>query len=494
MSQPLPSGDGLAFHGLGIAPKLLEILGKHNYNVPTPIQHKSIPVSIEGKDMIGIAQTGTGKTLAFGVPMLQRLAIHKGRGLALLPTRELALQVDETLHKIGKDMGIRTAVLIGGASMRQQIDNLRRNPHVIVATPGRLIDHLQQKTVDLSDVKILVLDEADRMLDMGFLPQINRILRTVPKDRQTMLFSATMPEDIVSIAANHMKTPVRVEIARQGSLADTVAQEMYVVRKDQKLRLLDKVLDEHKGSVLVFTRTKFSAKKIARAVRGMGHGADEIHSNRSLNQRKAALEGFKTGKHRVLVATDIAARGIDVTGIELVINFDVPENPDDYVHRIGRTGRAGRLGKAITFAQPDQGSEVRDIERLTRKMLPITPLPKELPAERPMHHEAERPDLGVWQPRGGNRSGGYQSRPHSGGSQGGSRGGYQGRSGGHGGYAPRQGGSSSHSGGQSHASSSSHQGQSQGGSQSGSQGRSSGFGGKKGGKRRMPPKKFYYAI
>ncbi|WKZ29451.1 MAG: DEAD/DEAH box helicase [Patescibacteria group bacterium] len=490
MSQPLPSGDGQAFHGLGIAPKLLEILGKHNYQVPTPIQHKSIPVSIEGKDMIGIAQTGTGKTLAFGVPMLQRLAIHKGRGLALLPTRELALQVDETLHKIGKDMGIRTAVLIGGASMRQQIDNLRRNPHVIVATPGRLIDHLQQKTVDLSDVKILVLDEADRMLDMGFLPQINRILRTVPKERQTMLFSATMPEDIVSIAANHMKTPVRVEIARQGSLADTVAQEMYVVRKDQKIRLLDKVLEEHKGSVLVFTRTKFSAKKIARAVRGMGHGADEIHSNRSLNQRKAALEGFKTGKHRVLVATDIAARGIDVTGIELVINFDVPENPDDYVHRIGRTGRAGRLGKAITFAQPDQGSEVRDIERLTRKMLPITPMPKDLPPDRPMHHEAERPDLGVWQPRSGSR-GGYQGRS---GGHGGSRGGYQGRSGGQGGYAPRQGGSGSHSGGHSQASSSSHQGQSQGASQSGSHGRSSGFGGKKGGKRRMPPKKFYYAI
>ena len=497
MSQPQPSGDAQSFHGLGIAPKLLDILGKHNYKVPTPIQHKSIPVSVEGKDMIGIAQTGTGKTLAFGVPMLQRLAIHKGRGLALLPTRELALQVDETLHKLGKDMGIRTAVLIGGASMRQQIENLRRNPHVIVATPGRLIDHLQQKTVDLSDVKILVLDEADRMLDMGFLPQINRILRTVPKDRQTMLFSATMPDDIVRIAADHMKTPVRVEIARQGTTADTVAQELYVVRKDQKLRLLDKVLDEYKGSVLVFARTKFSAKKIARAVRGMGHGADEIHSNRSLNQRKAALEGFKTGKHRVLVATDIAARGIDVTGIELVINFDVPENPEDYIHRIGRTGRAGRLGKAITFAQPDQGSEVRDIERLTRKMLTITPLPKELPAERPMHHEIERPDQGVWQPRGGSR-GGYQSRSHSGG-QGASRGGYQGRSGGQGGYAPRPSGASSQSGSQGSyaprpSTAPSHQGQSQSSSHGGSSGRSSGFGGKKGGKRRMPPKKFYYAV
>src|SRR5512135_158845 len=206
MSQPLQSGETQSFHGLGIAPKLLDILARHKYVTPTPIQQKSIPISIEGKDMIGIAQTGTGKTLAFGVPMLQRLAIHKGRGLALLPTRELALQVDEALKKIGKDMGIRTAVLIGGASMRMQIEELRRNPHVIVATPGRLIDHLERRTVDLSDVKILVLDEADRMLDMGFLPQINRILRTVPKDRQTMLFSATMPDDIVRIASEHMRT------------------------------------------------------------------------------------------------------------------------------------------------------------------------------------------------------------------------------------------------------------------------------------------------
>ncbi len=490
MSQPQATVPS-SFHGLGIAPKLLEILGKHKYSVPTPIQQKSIPVSIDGKDMIGIAQTGTGKTLAFGVPMLQRLAIHKGRGLILLPTRELALQVDETMHKVGRDLGIRTAVLIGGASMRMQIEHLRKNPHVIVATPGRLIDHLQQKTISLSEVKILVLDEADRMLDMGFLPQINRILHAVPKDRQTMLFSATMPEDIVSIAANHMKTPVRVEIARQGTTADTVTQELFVVRKDQKLRLLDKILEENKGSVLVFTRTKFAAKKVARAVRGMGQTADEIHSNRSLNQRKAALEGFKTGKHRVLVATDIAARGIDVTGIELVINFDVPENPDDYVHRIGRTGRAGRLGKAITFAQPDQGDEVRQIERLTRKLLPISRLP-ELPADRPMHHEVESPDLGDrsarYRMQAQQGRGGYQSRGGSGGYQGRSGGGYQGRSGSSGtSYGGQAQGSSAGTG---------QQGSSQGFSHgAASQGRSGGYGGaKKGGKRKMPPKKFYYAV
>ncbi len=474
MTQPNASGAAPSFHGLGIAPKLLDILARHKYVSPTPIQHKSIPVSIEGKDMIGIAQTGTGKTLAFGVPMLQRLAIHKGRGLALLPTRELALQVDEQLHKIGKDLGIRTAVLIGGASMRVQIEELRRNPHVIVATPGRLIDHLERRTVDLSDVKILVLDEADRMLDMGFLPQINRILRVVPKERQTMLFSATMPEDIVGIAANHMRTPVRVEIARAGTTADTVTQELFVVRKDQKLRLLDKLLMENKGSVLVFTRTKFSAKKVARAIRGMGQTADEIHSNRSLNQRKAALEGFKTGKHRVLVATDIAARGIDVTGIELVINFDVPENPEDYIHRIGRTGRAGRLGKAISFAQPDQGDEVRQIERLTRKLLPISKLP-ELPPDRPAHFERETPDLG-------DRSAFYKARAAR--QQG--QGGHHGRPGSHG-HASGQGGGRNAGHAPSHA---------EHGTQNSRP--SGGYGGPsrggKGGKRKMPPKKFYYAI
>ncbi|HTM68465.1 MAG TPA: DEAD/DEAH box helicase [Candidatus Binatia bacterium] len=369
------------FSGLGIAPKLLEILTLHKYIVPTPIQRDAIPMAIEGKDLIGIAQTGTGKTLAFGVPMLQRLAQVKGRGLVILPTRELALQVDETFMKIGKAINLRTAVLIGGASMYRQNQMLKANPHVIVATPGRLIDHLNQKTVSLENVKVLVLDEADRMLDMGFEPQIRRILSSVPKDRQTMLFSATMPDEIVRIATNYMKLPVRIEIARAGTTADNVTQELFVVRKEDKNRLLEKMLDEHRGSVLVFSRTKFGAKKIMRAVKTMGHTSAELHSNRSLAQRREALDGFKAGRYRVLVATDIAARGIDVTGIAAVINYDVPENPDDYVHRIGRTGRAGLSGHAITFAQPDQGDEVRQIEKVTRIQLPITKLP-ELPPHR----------------------------------------------------------------------------------------------------------------
>jgi ATP-dependent RNA helicase RhlE len=383
------------FSGLGIAPTLLDILAKHQYSTPTPIQHQSIPVALNGSDIIGIAQTGTGKTLAFGIPMIQRLAQFKGRGLVILPTRELALQVEENLRKIGGGIGMRTVVLIGGASMHIQKQNLQKNPHVIIATPGRLIDHLEQKTIKLHEVNILVLDEADRMLDMGFAPQIAKILATVPKERQTMLFSATMPLEIVRIANTAMRTPVRVEVAPQGTLSERVEQELFFISKMDKERLLEQCLTETEGTVLVFSRTKHGAKKIARAVREMGHTADELHANRSLAQRKAALEGFKTGKYRVLVATDIAARGIDVKGIALVINYDLPDNPDDYVHRIGRTGRAGMTGKAVSFATPDQRGDVKGIERLIRTMIPLKQTPKNLPAPRrlpPMERDADPRD------------------------------------------------------------------------------------------------------
>ncbi len=370
-----------SFYGLGIAPDLLTILEKLKYTVPTPIQMKAIPVGIQGQDLICIAQTGTGKTLAFSIPMLQRLAAVKGKGLVLLPTRELALQVDETVRKLGAGFGLRTAVLIGGAPMGVQIKLLRQKPHIIVATPGRLIDHLEQKTIQLTDVSVLVLDEADRMLDMGFAPQINRILEKVPKERQTLLFSATMPAAISLMAAKYMRTPLRVEIARAGTASDRVDQEFFMVGRNDKLRLLEKLLIEYKGTVLVFSRTKHGAKKIAATVRAMGHKSAEIHSNRSLNQRREALEGFRSGKYRVLVATDIAARGIDVTGIELVVNFDLPDVAEDYVHRIGRTARAGKSGKAISFCTPDQRRDVAQIERLVRIKLPIKPTP-ELPPHR----------------------------------------------------------------------------------------------------------------
>ncbi len=363
------------FFNLGIAPKILEILEGLKFSVPTPIQSQAIPHALAGKDIMGIAQTGTGKTLAFGIPLIQSLAKSKGVGLIILPTRELAVQVEDALNNLGRHLGMKTAVLIGGENINRQIQQLRRRPHVIIATPGRLIDHLEQKTVHLDKVSVLILDEADRMLDMGFAPQIKKILVSVPKDRQTMLFSATMPAEIINIANSYMKLPVRVEVVPQGTTATNISQELFFVHKELKMSLLESILKEYNGSALVFCRTKFGAKKVARIIRNMKFTSAEIHSNRSLNQRLEALEGFKSGKYRVLVATDIAARGIDVTGIELVINFDLPEQAADYVHRIGRTGRAQAVGHAISFATPDQKYDVRAIERLIKKQLPISTLP-----------------------------------------------------------------------------------------------------------------------
>jgi ATP-dependent RNA helicase RhlE len=361
------------FSGLGLSEKMMEFLTRSHFRVPTPIQHRSIPVGLEGKDLVGVAQTGTGKTLAFGLPMIQRLATEvKGRGLVLLPTRELALQVNEVLLKIGAMHGIHTAVLIGGESMNRQFDQLRRRPRVIIATPGRLIDHMERGTAKLGDVKILVLDEADRMLDMGFAPQINQILRNVPRERQTLLYSATMPHAIMSIASSYMKMPVRVEVAPSGTAAEKVEQEIILIYKEEKQRLLEAVLKEHLGPALIFTRTKRGATKVCRNLIKSGFKSAEIHSDKSLNQRREALEGFKRGRYRILVATDIAARGIDVKDIQVVINYDLPDDSNDYIHRIGRTARAGKEGKAISFATPDQRKDIRDIEALIRQELKVT--------------------------------------------------------------------------------------------------------------------------
>jgi len=380
--QPVQGG----FSNLGIAPNLLQILDRLNFTVPTPIQFQAIPTALEGKDIVGIAQTGTGKTLAFGLPILQRLGTLKGQGLIILPTRELALQVDEMLRRIGTQLGLRTAVLIGGAPMGHQLRMLNKKPHIIIATPGRLVDHMEQKTISLRGISILVLDEADRMFDIGFAPQIKRIIAATPPERQTMLFSATMPSAIADMAARHMKLPVRIEVAPAGTSAANIEQEIFITSPEIKLQLLEKILSDNHGSVLLFSRTKHGAKKIAVAIRNMGHTAVEIHSNRSLAQRKAALAGFKSGIYRVLVATDIAARGIDVIGISLVINYDLPDQSEDYVHRIGRTGRAGQGGKAISFVAPDQRGDVRHIEKLIRKTLPVIALPVLPPRRTPPPH------------------------------------------------------------------------------------------------------------
>ncbi|MBL7142559.1 MAG: DEAD/DEAH box helicase, partial [Candidatus Pacebacteria bacterium] len=360
----------------GIAPGILEILKRIRYVTPTPIQYQSIPIAIQGKDIVGIAQTGTGKTLAFGIPMIQRLASSKGSGLVILPTRELAIQIDAELRKVGNSLGLKTAVLIGGVPIKPQIVSIRRNPHIIIATPGRLIDHLYQKTVNLKNVNILILDEADRMLDMGFLPQIKEVLRSVPRERQTMLFSATISPEIMGIASANMKFPISVEIAPTGTTVDSVSQDIFIVAREAKLRLLEKVLAQYSGSTLIFTRTKYGASRIARAIKHMGYSAAEIHSNLTFPQRKSALDGFKTGKYRVLVATDIMARGIDVIGIELVINYDLPSQAEDYVHRIGRTARAGVKGHAISFVTPTEQGEIRAIEWLIRKKLNVSTLPE----------------------------------------------------------------------------------------------------------------------
>ncbi len=370
VNQDAPQPSGPLFSELPLGERIQRVLRDRGIAAPTPIQHQAIPPAMEGKDLIGIAQTGTGKTWSFGLPMLERLTAHGGRGLIILPTRELAYQVEESLAPFAQVMGIVTTVFVGGASMKNQIDSLRKNPRILIATPGRLNDHLQQGTVTLKEVKILVLDEADHMLDMGFKPQIERILRHVPGDRQTLLFSATMPPGILNLAQTYMKMPLRIEVAPQGTTAEKVEQELFVVYREEKFLLLQQLLQENAGSVLVFCRTKHGAKKLTRQLTQAGHRAAEIHSNKSLNQRREALEGFKTGRHRVLVATDIAARGIDVTGIELVVNFDPPDDPSDYVHRIGRTARAGKSGKAVLLATPDQAGCILSIEKLIRMGIP----------------------------------------------------------------------------------------------------------------------------
>ena len=369
------------FTGLSIDEALLVVLKKLEFTVPTPIQEKAIPIAVKGDDVIGIAQTGTGKTLAFGIPMVQRLALSGGCGLVVVPTRELAIQVNESIAKLTPSFNMKSVVLIGGVEMQPQVNLLKQNPNIIIATPGRLLDHMDRGAVALDSVRFLVLDEADRMLDLGFSKEITEILRNVPKDRQTLLFSATMPSDIVKIASTHMRLPVTIEVAPPGTAAELVSQELFIVKEEMKSVILAELLREYPGSVLIFTRTKKDASRVARAVKKSGFSAAEIHSDRSQNERKDALAGFKSGKHRILVATDIAARGIDVTGIELVINYDLPDEAGNYVHRIGRTGRAGLTGHAISLATPDQAALVKTIEAMIKAEIPVSKHEKVEPEE-----------------------------------------------------------------------------------------------------------------
>ncbi len=363
------------FCDLGINRRLITLIDKLNFENPTPIQEESIPAGIRGDDIIANARTGSGKTLAFGIPMIQRLLENKkGKGLIIVPTRELAIQVAKSLQPIIRSLNIRTVVLIGGVSISLQRNTLEKNPRIIIATPGRLKDHIQRKTVNLSNIDVFVLDEADRMLDMGFIPDIKKIMESLPENRQTLLFSATIPKDVEAIAEEFMKFPTRIAVDSSGTVPTEVSQEMFIIRDQDKTPLLVAHLKLFSGPVLVFTRTRRKAHKLTAKVSGFGFTAAEIHSNRSLAQRHTALEGFKRGKYQVLIATDIAARGIDVAGIALVVNYDMPANSEDYIHRIGRTGRAGKVGCAISYVTNGEKRSVINLERfLNTKLIISTP-------------------------------------------------------------------------------------------------------------------------
>lgn len=367
-STSQPPNAGATFESMGLHQMSLDILRKHAISTPSPIQAQAIPYVCSGNDIIGIAQTGTGKTLAFVLPMMQRLMQQPGRALILIPTRELAQQVDEVCRWFTQSGRVRSEVVIGGASMGKQIAGLKRQPAIIIATPGRLLDHLKQGTVKLRDVSYLVLDEADRMFDMGFMPQIQQIFKHIPsvEQRQTVLFSATMPDAIAQIVRNHMRAPTRIEIAPTGTTVEGVQQEMIVIEKAQQYPALISVMRGLQGAVLIFTRTKHQAKRLTQKLRDEGYRAEELHSNRSQAQRERAVAAIQTKRSQILVATDIAARGIDISHLAAVINYELPQNPEDYVHRIGRTARAGRTGRAITFVFSDQGDEIRRIQKFIR--------------------------------------------------------------------------------------------------------------------------------
>src|SRR5881409_1008752 len=339
-----------------LSPAMRDAVAHAGYSTPTPIQAQAIGPILEGRDVIGCAQTGTGKTAAFAIPMLERLTradSPRPRALVLAPTRELALQIAETFDRLGGAQGIRTLVLIGGESMGPQLAGLQRRPDVIVATPGRLSDHLERRSLSLGAVRIVVLDEADRMLDMGFAPQVERILAVTPLDRQTLCFSATMPEEVERLVRKHLSRPERVEVGTVAKPVAAVTQRLYATDNREKMPLLLQLLGEERGQTLVFTRTKHRADRLARAVAAAGHRVTRLHADRTMSQRREALDGFRAGRYRILVATDIAARGIDVPEITHVVNFDLPHTPEDYIHRIGRTARAEATGQATSFAVPE---------------------------------------------------------------------------------------------------------------------------------------------
>jgi ATP-dependent RNA helicase RhlE len=361
----------MSFSQLGLQPALLRRCESLGYTEPTPIQRRAIPVILSGSDLIGCAETGTGKTAAFLLPTIQRMGAQDRPGtrmLVIAPTRELASQIETNYRELNPTKTGRCVNLIGGASMTRQLADLRRAPSVVIATPGRLLDHIERGTINLAHIEVLVLDEADRMLDMGFWPSIRRVLAKLPARRQTLLFSATMSPEIEHLARTTMHNPELIEVSQRGRAAVMVEQSAYPVAMESKTALLLDLLERERSDlerVLVFTRTRRGAERLSHILEARDHSVNRIHADRTQGQREAALRGFKNGETRVLVATDIAARGIDVDSVSHVINYDVPAAPEDYVHRIGRTGRAGKTGRAITLVTPVDELSMRAIERLT---------------------------------------------------------------------------------------------------------------------------------
>ena len=453
----------MSFESLGLAEPLLRAVAEYGYTTPTPIQMQAIPVVLSGSDLLGGAQTGTGKTAGFTLPMLHRLmakpAVRDAKGklpiraLILTPTRELAAQVEESVRTYGKYSKLTSMVMFGGVGMQPQIDKLRRGVDILVATPGRLLDHHQQRTLDLSHIEIFVLDEADRMLDMGFIHDIKKVLAIVPAQKQSLLFSATFSDEIKALADKLLNKPALIEVARRNQTADTIAQKVHPVGRDLKKNLLAHLIKSNDWEqVLVFTRMKSGANKLVEFLEKQGISAMAIHGNKSQGARTKALAEFKTGDLTVLVATDIAARGIDIDMLPHVVNYELPNVPEDYVHRIGRTGRAGAQGEAISLVCPDENGFLRDIERLIKREIPKEIIEGFAP---PVGEKAEpivlgRMVIGEGAGRGGFRSSGGGGRSGGGGG-GGGRGRNDGRSapsrsgggGGYGGGAPARSGASS---------------------------------------------------
>lgn len=371
MSTPLSTP--LTFRAFGLSEALLRDLAGAGLTEPTPIQAQAIPAGLQGRDVLGCAKTGTGKTAAFVIPMIERLAgapAGSPRGLILAPTRELAFQIQRTVAQLGRSRGVSATTIVGGEDLQGQVRGLRQRPTIIVATPGRLLDHMWNGTVRLADFTIVVLDEADRMLDMGFAPQLNQILDALSDERQTLLFSATLPDDLGALARAGLKDPVRVVVDRPATPAHGVTQTVHHTTQEAKTPLLLTLIQEPGESVLVFTRTKHRADRLGRALERVGHRVAVLHGDRRLSQRRTALEGFRRGTFRVLVATDIAARGIDVANIGHVINYDLPNSPEDYVHRIGRTGRMRAIGRATSFVTTEDHYQIRAIEKLLGRPVP----------------------------------------------------------------------------------------------------------------------------